>query len=110
MKSSPLIDFSFSAISSGIIASLFYLKPTFFELIVIVVPLVLSAIFIVVRYAAAFLQISDYETFAMVRKLKKRKKHLQVCLEDAHISSAKKQEHQQEYEKVNCAIDELLKR
>lgn len=108
MKSSPLIDFSFSAVSSAVIAGLFYLKPSYFELFVIAAPLSLSLVFIALRYLSAWLQISDYEAFAALKKLKNRKKFLHSCLNDKHLSQEARQKHQQDYEQVISAIDKCL--
>lgn len=110
MKNSPLLDFSFSTASSGIIAGLFFYKPEGFEFFAIAVPAALSLVLIGMKYLAAWLQISSYENFSAVRKLKARKKYLQTCLDDEHLSEEAKEEHQQNYEKTTAAISEALDR
>lgn len=110
MKSSPLIDISASAISTISIAALVQTKPENFETYITLVPLLVTAAYVALRYIAVGFQISDYETFAAVSKLKKRKKYLHSCISDEHLSEQARQEHQQNYEKVTLAIDELLGR
>lgn len=109
MKSSPVIDLSFSGVSSGIIAGLFYYKPAGAELYTIAVPPALAIIIIVFKYLAAWLQILNYETYSAVSKLKARKKFLKSCLNDTHLSEDARRKHSEDYEKVTCAIDTCLR-
>lgn len=110
MKSSPIIDISASAISALSILVLMRIKPDDFEMYIVVVPVLITVVYVVLRYMAVILQISDYETFAAVSKLKKRKKYLHSCLNDQHLSQAAIQKHQQNYEKTTCALDKMLDR
>ncbi len=108
MKSSPLIDFSFSAISSVIIAGLYQFKPDGLEFYIIATPIFISIIFIAIRYLAVLMQISSYENFAAVKSLKNRKKFLLGCLSDKCLSGATKEKYKKEYEEVTQAINKLL--
>lgn len=110
MKSSPLIDFSFSAVSAASITAIMKIQPENHEVYVAAVPVLVSVIYIALRYIAAGLQLSDYNTFAAVRQLKKRKAFLHTCLTDEHLSEEKRQEHKLSYEEVTSAIDKFLER
>lgn len=109
MKSSPLIDISFSSISTGIIACLFYLKPNHFELFVIGVPLALSLLFIGLSYLGALFPITSYGTLTATKNLKTRKKFLHACLNDQNLTAKAKQEYLKEYEEVTKAIAKWLR-
>lgn len=108
MKSSPILDLSFSALSAAAIAILLNKKPDHFEVIIIAVPVLLSIFFIILRYLAAWLQITSYETFAAAKKLQARKNNLHSYLNDKHLSEDARKEYQKKYEDVTRAIDKCL--
>lgn len=109
MKSSPVIELSFSGLSSAIIAGLLYYQPEGAELYTAAVPLVLTIIVIAFKYLAVWLQILDYETYSAVSRLKYRKKLLGSFLNDPHLSKETQAEHRKEYENVTLAIDTCLR-